>query len=157
MRDQARQFVIPVENHPIRSGRASIVHIEVAHNGVFVVGAGHGEIEALVIVVLVRVVVDGLSRLIERVPLGLGGTDVAGPVAGASAGVITALAAFQVLPGRGGGERDGEEEGEEGDDGLDGMDRLVVSSQAAGRRGVRHTLIGNMMTVGWQAVGLLAE
>lgn len=118
MRDHTRQLIVSVENHPIRSRGASIVNIEIAHDRVFVVGAANREIEALIVMVLVRVVVDSVPRLVKRVSLGLGCTNIAGPVAGASAGILAAFAALKVVPCGGRSERGGEEQGEKGDDGL---------------------------------------
>lgn len=125
MRNHTRQFIVSVENHAIRSGRATSINIVVAHDRILVVSAADGEVESLIVVVLVRVVVNSIPRLVKRVPLGLGCADIARPVAGASAGVLAAFAAFEVIPGGGRGERDGEEEGEKGDDALIAIPSLV--------------------------------
>lgn len=125
MRNHTRQFIVSVENHPIRSGRATSINIVVAHDRILVVGAANREIEAFIVVVLMRVVVNSISRLVKRVPLGLGCADIARPVAGASAGILAAFAAFEVIPGGGRGKRRGEEEGEKGDDALIGIPSLV--------------------------------
>lgn len=118
MRNYTRQFIVSVENHAIRSRRATSINIIVAHNRIFVVCAADGEVEPLIVVVLVRVVVNSIPRLVKRVSLGLSCADIARPVAGASAGVLAAFAAFEVISGGGRGERGGEEEGKKGDDAL---------------------------------------
>ena len=132
MRDHTRQLIVSVENHTIRSRGASIVNIKIAHDGVFVVGAANREIEALIVMVLVRVVVDSVPRLVKRVSLGLGCANIAGPVAGASAGILAAFTALKVVPCGGRSERGGKKEGEKGDDGLVEIPNLAPLSHGSG-------------------------
>jgi hypothetical protein len=97
MGDQTRQLVVAVEHHTIRSGATATVDMVGAQDGEFIPRAIHGKVEALVVVVLVRVLVrsESLTGLVQLVTLGLGGGDVAGPVAGATAGVDASIAGLQ--------------------------------------------------------------
>lgn len=59
MRNNARQLIISVENDTVRARRATSVHLAALKNRELVVGAGNGEVEALVVVVDVGVAVIG--------------------------------------------------------------------------------------------------
>ena len=93
MRNQPREIPTPIENHPIRPRTPPRVDIVVIQNRELIVRPGDREIEALVVVVLVRVRVGalGLAGLVERGAFREGGADVGGPVAGAAAGVDAGL------------------------------------------------------------------
>lgn len=115
MRNQPGQLVILIENHPVRSRRATIIRVTPRQDRELVVGRADREVNVLVVVVLVRVVAvaDGLVALVVRVASLLGGVGVAAKVAVAAAGV-GAGAGFG-----GGGEGEGgldEEEGGEGEE-----------------------------------------
>jgi hypothetical protein len=96
--DKTRQLVVTVEHNTVRSRATATVDLVGAQDGEFIVGTIHGEVEALIVVVLVRVAVrsDSLTGLVQRVTLVLGGGDVAGPVAGATASVDARIAGHQV-------------------------------------------------------------
>jgi hypothetical protein len=94
MRDRASKISIAVENHSVGSGAAAGVDLEAAQNGELVPGAADGEVKALVVAVLVRVVIrtQSLPVLEQAVAFVDGGVDVGLPVAGAAAGFDTGLA-----------------------------------------------------------------
>lgn len=119
MGNQACQLVVAVEYHAVSTGATATVDLVRAQNGEFIVGAIHGEAEALVVVVLVRVLVlsESLAGLVELITLVLRGRDIAGPVAGAAAGVDARVAVFE---GRGEGDNRRKEESSDGED-LDGV------------------------------------
>jgi hypothetical protein len=75
------QLVISVENNTVRTGRTTSVHLTAAQNRELIVGAGNGEIEALVVVVDVGVAVVGGTGLVQLVTASLGGADGAAGVA----------------------------------------------------------------------------
>lgn len=81
------QLITSVENNTVRAGRTTIVHIVIAQDRELVVGSGNGEVEALVVVVDVRVAVVGGTGLVQLVARGLGGAHGAAGVADCAAGV----------------------------------------------------------------------
>lgn len=103
------QLITSVEDNTVRAGGTTIVDIAIAQDGELVVGAGHGEVEALVVVVDVRVAVVGGPGLVQLVTRGLGGADGAAGVADGAAGV----GAGALL---GSGDGGGDEEGGHGQD-----------------------------------------
>ena len=82
---------IPSEDDTISSRTSSSIDLLVSQDGEFVVRSGVWEGEALVIVVLVRIVVvtHGRARLVVAVALLHGGVDVVLRVACAAAGFCT--------------------------------------------------------------------
>jgi hypothetical protein len=113
MRNNARKLVILVEDHTVRTGRAATVDAARAQDRELIVGGGDAEVEALVVVVDVRVVVDVVAGRVQRVALALGGRDGRRGIADTAAGVGAGLAGLD-LDGGGEGQRAGEEEGDEG-------------------------------------------
>lgn len=87
MRDKASQLIFLIEDHPIRTRRTTGVCLPRAENRELIVRRWDGEINVLVVVVLVRVVAtaDGLASLVVVVTgfsRGIGGaTGVALPAA----------------------------------------------------------------------------
>lgn len=111
MRDHAGQAVILIKNDPIGPGRTAIVDVAGGHDRVLEVLAGHGEVEVLVVLVLVRVATDFLVGCVQ-LPAGvLGFGDLGGRVAVAAAGVGAGAGGFG--EGGGQGQRGDQEEGEE--------------------------------------------
>ena len=111
MSNHTSQLIVLVEHHTVRTGRTAAVNISGAQNRPLIVRRRHREVEALVVVVLVRVAVaaDGLAVLVQLVTGSLGGGNVGGGVAVAAAGVVAGA-----LDQRGEGEGGGEEESGEG-------------------------------------------
>lgn len=111
MGNHTRQLAAIVEHNTVRTGAATIVHVVVGQDGEFIVRPGDGEVEILVVVVLVRIVAGLAAGLVQGVALLDGGVDVAGSVADGAAGGC-ALAGDQ----DGGGRDIEEEEGGEGEE-----------------------------------------
>lgn len=111
MGNQTSQLIVTVEHHTVRARRTTVVGLSGAQNRPLIVRRVHREVEALVVVILVRVVVaaDGLAGLLQLVTGSLGGGNGGGGVAVATAGVVTGA-----LDDRGEGEGGGEEEGSKG-------------------------------------------
>lgn len=99
MRNQTRQLPIIIENHPICTRRTTRVRLSRAQNRELIVRSGDRKVEALVVVVDVRVAAAaGVAVLLDVVVAGvLGGGDVAAGVAVATAGV--GAGAFEALGG----------------------------------------------------------
>lgn len=97
MCDQARQLVVAIEYHTVRTRATATIDLVRAQDGEFIVGTVDGEAEALVVVVLVGILVvsQSLAGLVELITLVLRSRDVAGPVAGAAAGIDTRVTALQ--------------------------------------------------------------
>lgn len=106
MRNNPRKLILVIENDPIRTWRASIIHVSISHDRELVVRPGDREIETLVVVVFVRVGVFILPRAVEVPPSGLGGAHSAGGVADAATGV-GASADLRGSVGEGGEEENG--------------------------------------------------
>lgn len=75
------QLIIVVENNTVRAGGTTGVNLAAAQNRELIVGAGDGEIEALIVVVDVGVAVIGRTGLVQLVTAVLGGADGAAGVA----------------------------------------------------------------------------
>lgn len=97
MRNQPSQIIILIENHPIRTRRTTRVRLPGAQNREFIICWWDGEVNVLVVVVLVRVVAtaDGLASLVVVETGFFGGVGGASGVALAAAGVVTG-AGFEV-------------------------------------------------------------
>lgn len=67
MGDNPRKLVLRVENNPVGPRRTARVDVARPQNGKLVVLARHGEVEVLVVVVLVRVVVDVVAGAVQLV------------------------------------------------------------------------------------------
>lgn len=78
MRNHTGKLAGAVENDTVRAGAAAAVHIVVLEHGELVPGAGGGKVEALVVVVLVRVLVcaQRLARALQRASLLLRRRDI---------------------------------------------------------------------------------
>lgn len=81
MGNHTSQLIIAVENNTVRAGGTTSVHLAAAQNWELIVGAGNGEIEALVVVVDVGIAVVGGTGLMQLVTASLGGADGAASVA----------------------------------------------------------------------------
>ena len=115
MRNDAREVPVAIEHDPIGTGAATGVDLEGVQDGELVVGPSDGrEVEALIVVVLVRVGAGagGLAGCVERVAGGDGGGDVGRPVAGAAARVDARGVLAGEERGYGCAEDEREEEGE---------------------------------------------
>lgn len=90
MRNQPGQLIILIEHHTIRPGRTPRVCLARRQNRELVVRWLHGEVEALIVVVDVRVMAsaDGLAFSMVVVAGLLGGVGIAARVAVAAAGVV---------------------------------------------------------------------
>lgn len=86
MRNQTRQVPIIIENDTIRTGTATVIRLAVRQDRELVIRPRHGEVEALVVMVLVRVVARLAAALLERVALLHRGVDLVRRVAVAAAG-----------------------------------------------------------------------
>ena len=91
MRDNTSQLILAIENHPVRSRRTTIVDLSTFHNWVLVVWPRHGKVEALVVLVFVRVVVFFTTGRFEAGTLLHGGVHFVLGVADATAGVGTVI------------------------------------------------------------------
>ena len=102
MRNKPSQLIILIENHPIRTRRTTGVCLPRAQNRELIVSWWNGEVNVLVVVVLVRVVAtaDGLALLVVVVTGFFGVVGGASGVALAAAGVV-AGASFEVRLGEG--------------------------------------------------------
>lgn len=87
MRNQTSQLILPVENNPVRTRRAARKDTAGAHDRVLIVLARDGEIKSFVVVILVRVVVVGVTGLVQLVAFRLGSGDGAVGVAVAATGI----------------------------------------------------------------------
>lgn len=79
--NQSSIFTVTVEDNTIRTRLSTSINIEGWEDRVLVPRAGHGEVEPLVVVVLVRVAMVGLAGLQKGVSLVQGGIDIWLPVA----------------------------------------------------------------------------
>lgn len=107
MRNHTRQLIITIENNTVRTRRTTSICLAALENWELVIGAGNGEVKALVVVVGVGVAVLGFAGRVQVVAGGLGGADSTGGVADGAAGV----GAGALL---GSGDGSGDEEGGEG-------------------------------------------
>lgn len=114
MCNNTSQLIIAVEDNAVRTRGTTSVGPSGAQDRPLIVGAGDGEVEALVVVVLVGIVVaaDGLVRGVQLIAGFLSGAHSARTVAVAAAGVG---AGAGVEFSRGGQDR-GEQQGCDGDD-----------------------------------------
>lgn len=122
MRNHALEPPLPIKHHPIRARLPPPKRRFARQDGKFIVRRRIGEIEALVVLVLMGVPIGGGAGLQVAVALLDGGVDVGLAVAGAAAGVGALLAAVEEEgggEGGGGGVEGGEEEeGFEGEHGC---------------------------------------
>ncbi len=101
MRYQAAILIPRIKNDPIRARIATGIDPIGAQDGVFVVGTRNGEVEALPVVVDVRVGIDVIVGGEEGIASRLGGGDGGGVVADGAAGVEAELAGDEIGEGRG--------------------------------------------------------
>lgn len=87
MRNQTGQLILPVENNPVRTRRTARKDIAGAHDGVLIVLTRDGEVESLVVMILVRVVVVGVTGFVQLVAFRLGSGDGTVGVAVAATGI----------------------------------------------------------------------
>ena len=89
MRDNASQLIFIIEDDSIGPRATTIINISGLQNGKLIVRFGHGELEALVVAVRVRVVASLIAGRFETVPLFLGRIHSVLRVADTAAGVGT--------------------------------------------------------------------
>lgn len=88
MGNQTSQFTLLIEDHTVGTRRATIIDLSRAENREFVPVARNGEVEALVVVILVGVIVGIGAFLVQLVSGVLGGADFAGAVGVGATGVV---------------------------------------------------------------------
>ncbi len=101
MRNQAAILIPRIKNNPIRARIATGIDPISAQDGVFIVGTRDGKVEALPVVVDVRVGIDVIVGGEEGIAFRLGCGDGGGVVADGAAGVEAGLAGDEIEEGRG--------------------------------------------------------